>query len=278
MAITVALVNMKGGVGKSTLTANLGWYSAHRKNKKVLLVDLDPQFNLSQYVLGQQRYADHLTAGKGTVLRIFEQFTPSAVSGVPKTKLSPSDIIVNVSRWRDGSCMDLVPSELELAWTLKNPHAKERLLADFLDGIRTEYDIILIDCPPTESMLTMAAYLASDYVLVPVKPEFLSTIGLPLLERSLEEFRGLYKKNIELLGIVFNASGEKPENVRSRGDVEKEAKARGWYIFQHEVSYSDSYPKGARLGRPIFLTDNARWWKVADLTSVADEFIGRIGL
>lgn len=279
MAITVALVNMKGGVGKSTLTANLGWYCAQHKNKKVLLVDLDPQFNLSQYALGPSKYEQHITDGKHTVLDIFEQFTPSAVSGVPKGKLDPLNITVNITKPYSGGVLDLVPSRLELAWTLKNPHAKEHLLNDFLDEIRDEYKLILIDCPPTESMLTTAAYLASNSVLVPVRPEFLSTIGLPLLVRSLEEFRGLYKKKIiDLVGIVFNASRETPEYDRSRAFVAKVAKDRGWYIFEHEVTFSDSYPAGSRAGRPIFLTDYARSWKIADFKAVAEEFIGRIGL
>jgi chromosome partitioning protein len=279
MAITVALVNMKGGVGKSTLTTNLGWYCAHRKNKRVLLVDLDPQFNLSQYALGPSKYEQHITDGKQTILDIFEQFTPSAVSGAPKGKIAPSNVIVNITKPYSGGVLDLIPSRLELAWTLKNPHAKEHLLSDLLDEIRDEYELILIDCPPTESMLTIAAYLASDSVLVPVRPEFLSTIGLPLLIRSLEEFRGLYKnKTIDLVGIVFNASRETSEYNRSRAFVAKVAKDKGWYIFQHEVTFSDSYPAGSRAGRPIFLTDYARSWKIADFSAVAEEFIGRIGL
>lgn len=269
-------------MGKSTLTANLGWYCAQRKNKRVLLVDLDPQFNLSQYVLGPSKYEQHITDGKATVLDIFEQATPSAVSGAPKAKLMPSNVIVNIAKpysAYSGGILDLIPSRLELAWTLKNPLDKQHLLNDLLDGVRHEYELILIDCPPTESMLTTAAYLASDSVLVPVRPEFLSTIGLPLLVRSLEEFRELHKKKmIDLVGIVFNASRETPEYGRSRAFVTKVANDKGWYIFEHEVTFSDSYPAGSRAGRPIFLTDYARSWKIADFTAVADEFIGRISL
>ena len=279
MAISVALVNMKGGVGKSTLSANLGWYCGHRKNKKVLLIDLDPQFNLSQYVLGPSKYGQHITDGKSTILDIFEQFTPSAVSGAPRAKLDPSSVIVNVTKPYGGGLLDLIPSRLELAWTLKNPHAKEHLLNDFLDEVRDQYDLVLIDCPPTESMLTTAAYLASDLVLVPVRAEFLSTIGLPLLVRSLDEFRGLYKKkDIDIVGIVFNASRENPEYDRSQAYVARVARDKGWNIFEHEVTFSDSYPAGSRAGRPIFLTDYARSWKIADFQAVAEEFIGRIGL
>lgn len=279
MAITVALVNMKGGVGKSTLTANFGWFCAYRKNKRVLLVDLDPQFNLSQYVLRPEKYENHITEGKPTVLDIFEQITPSAVSGAARKEVKPEEVIVNVGKWSDGSYLDLLPSRLELTWTLKNSTDKAQLLNDFLDNVKDRYDLILIDCPPTDSMLTTAAYLSSDYILVPVRPEFLSTIGLPLLVRSIKEFRIAHKsKSVELAGIVFNATGEKTEHDRSRAFVRKVADEQDWYVFKNEVTYSDSYVTGSRAARPIFLTDYARSWKIDDFVRVGDEFVERIGL
>lgn len=281
MAVTVSLVNMKGGVGKSTLAANLGWYCTYRKSKRVLLVDLDPQFNLSQYVLGQPRYEELIRDGKKTVLHVFEQLTPVAVSGSARLEVDPTDVTVNVVLpWASNNRkLDLLPSQLELAWTLKNPHGKEQLLKDYLDRVKRDYDLILIDCAPTESMLTSAAYLASEYILVPVRPEFLSTIGLPLLVLSLQEFRMRHKeKEVELLGIVFNAAGEKPEHERSRDYVTKVAAENKWYVFANEVTYSDSYAKGSRLGRPIFQTDYARGRKIQDFANVAEEFCARIGL
>jgi chromosome partitioning protein len=276
-SVVVSVVNMKGGVGKSTLTANLGWFCAYRENLRVLLVDLDPQFNLSQYIMGTDGYTAHLENGKGTVLQLFEQATPKAVSGKEQSRIKPQDIIAHVKAWTDGSRIDLIPSCLELAWTLKNPHQKEQLLAQFLDEVRSSYDLILIDCPPTDSMLTDAAYLASDSVLVPVKPEFLSTIGLPLVVRSLEDFQRRYKTGgLDVLGIVFNASSDKLEHDHSRARVRKVADEHGWYIFENEVSYSDSYPKGSRISSPIFLTSYARANKIADFFGVADEFMARI--
>jgi chromosome partitioning protein len=160
---------------------------------------------------------------------------------------------------------------------LKNPANKELILANFLDDVRSQYDIILIDCPPTDSMLTTAAYLASDSVLIPVKPEFLSTIGLPLLVRSLEDFQDIHRSHsIKVLGIVFNAASEKLEHERSRATVRKTAKEHGWYVFKNEVSFSDSYPKGSRLGRPIFLTEYARNNKKRELYAVGNEFLARV--
>lgn len=125
-------------------------------------------------------------------------------------------------------------------------------------------------------MLTTAAYLASDSILVPVKPEFLSTIGLPLVVKSVEEFERVWNGRLEVLGIVFNASSDKLEHDRSRTYVRKIADEYGWYVFENEISFSDSYPKGSRIGRPIFLTDYARGTKIADFYDVANEFMTRV--
>jgi chromosome partitioning protein len=277
LGTTVAMMNMKGGVGKSTLTANLGWFCALKKDQRVLVVDLDPQFNLSQYILGTAGYEEHHEAAKGTVLDIFEQATPASVSGVSaRPEVTPENIIAPIRSWRAGGRLDLLPSSLELSFTLKNANGKEQLLMHFLDDVRSSYDLILIDCAPTESVLTNAAYFASDSVLIPVKPEFLSTIGLPLVVNSLAEFARLHKRSVDVLGILFNAASDKLEHDRSRAFVSQVAATHGWYVFGNEVTFSDSYPKGSRLGMPIFQTDYARWWKVQDFYAVADEFVDRL--
>jgi chromosome partitioning protein len=278
-SVVVAVVNMKGGVGKSTVTANLGWHSAYKKNHKVLLVDLDPQFNLSQYALGRERYQEFLRKKRPSVYDVFEQ--TSASPGMRDAQVDLSQAVLQVKAWADGSRLDLVPSRLDLAWTLKSSsYSKIEHLSSFLDPLRRKYDLILIDCPPTQSMLTDAAYRASSNVLIPVRPEFLSTIGLPLLVKSLEDFQLEHRnREIGIAGILFNAvSGGKIEHQKSRQDVMALAKKNGWYVFKNEISYSDSYPKGSREGKPIFLTGYARWDKVNEFEALANEFLQRIGL
>jgi chromosome partitioning protein len=271
-ATAVALINMKGGVGKSTLTANLGWFCAYKKNKRVLLVDLDPQFNLSQYVLGSMAYEKHVAELKPTVVDVLEH--PGQV-GSKRKDTQPRSAICGVRKWDDGSSLDLVPSSLELAWSLKNPHQKEHLLRDFLEEVETDYDLILIDCAPTESVLTHAAYMAADYLLIPVRPEFLAAIGLPLLGRSLKDFQSVYKNEAppKIAGIIFNDSMDNAEHLRSKAYVRKLAKGQGWHVFDNELSHSDSYAVGARTGMPIFLTDHARSWKIAEFNKLAEEFL-----
>jgi chromosome partitioning protein len=285
MAVKVSLINMKGGVGKSTLTINLAWHFAAYGNwdKKVLVVDLDPQFNASQYLLGVKDYEAILNANKPTIWDIFEQGTrtPSGKA----TIADPRSAIHKYQDFSDGSCIHLIPSRLELALSLKNPgQNKERHLARLIKQVESDYDLVLIDCAPTESVLTSAAYLSSDWLLVPVKPEYLSTIGLPLLVNSMQDFEQEFEEeyknsNLKLAGVVFNAASDYlPEEALAKDTVRKIAKQNKWHVFENEVEYSRSYPKGAREGQPIFRTTYSRGSKVANFERFANELAGRVGL
>jgi chromosome partitioning protein len=140
MPVSVSLINMKGGVGKTTLAFNLAWFAAHARNKKVLVVDLDPQANASQYLMGVKKYLAHIKANKPTVVSILEQFTPAFHGTTAPTPLNPAETIYAVREWGDGSLIHLIPSRLELAWTLKNPTSKDHLLANFLANHGQSYD------------------------------------------------------------------------------------------------------------------------------------------
>jgi chromosome partitioning protein len=270
-AIIIALMNMKGGVGKTTLAANLGWACAWFRNLRVLLVDLDPQFNLTQYVVGQDAYEKLVEAQSPTISEMFSD----SLETVPAKEL-----IHSVKNWRDGSCLHIIPASLELAWAMRHAAHRPHVLRDNLADIRSDYNIIIIDCAPTESALTTAAYLAADFIFIPVRPEFLSTIGLPLLMRSIKDFERNYKNEEppQIGGIIFNDIADKIEHGRSRRFVRDVAKDHTWYVFNNAISHSESYPKGARYGQPIFLTDYARDDKKSELSRVTNELLERIGL
>jgi chromosome partitioning protein len=280
MSKTVSLINMKGGVGKSTLTVNLAWHLAAYADWKckVLVVDLDPQFNASQYLMGVTAYENMLKKNDQTVWDIFEQGT--RLPGNTTKEIDLSSLIQNITTRRNGGKVDLIASRLELSLSLKNPGQKERKLSKLLRAIQEQYDLILIDCAPTESILTTAAYLSSDYLLVPVKPEYLSSIGLPLLVNSMTDFTQEYSEHhLELLGIIFNATTQyTPEEELSKRNVRRIAASNQWNVFKSEIPFSRSYPKGAREGQPIFRTSYSRSSQVWYFENFAREFARMVKL
>ncbi len=282
MAVCVSMINMKGGVGKTTLASQIAWYATMQLDKKVLLVDLDPQANASQSVMSPQTYVSYLDGGGLTVADIFEQFTPTGTAtGSPK-KLDPLKTIYKRAEYNDGSLLHIVPSRLELSWTLRNPTGKETLLPRFVTKVEGNYDLIVIDCAPTDSILTDAAYHCSRYVLVPIRAEFLASIGFPLLNRSIKAFQMRHEdKVIEICGLVFNdfhRGDVKSENRIARKDVLSNAAKYGWYVFENDIPHSDSYFKAARDGMPISNTKGAHHKVKTEFAAFAAEFFPRIGL
>jgi chromosome partitioning protein len=281
MATVVSLINMKGGVGKTTLATQLA-HAADQKNLRTLAIDLDPQSNLSQSLMTPAGWVKHIRAKKPTVAQILEGYTPASDGNASPTKVDIHDVIVKAAGFYKGSTLDLIPSRLELSQTLKNPTGKERRLAKALSHVADEYDLVLIDCAPTESILTEAAYFASRYVLVPVKPEFLATVGLPLLARSLNDFKDENgDHSVDICGIAFvhsSSYSRGPEGQTSIKDVNSEAKKNGWPIFSTQVRYSASYAKSAREGTPIGNTSYVQWPVTAEWSRFMNEFLLAVGV
>lgn len=272
---------MKGGVGKTTLAAQLA-HAAGKKGFRTLAVDLDPQANLSQSLLTPEQYAKHLRNKKPTVVQIFDQYFPATDEYASPRQFEIKEITIKKAGYWTGSKLDLIPSRLELSRTLRNPCGKERRLAKALSRVSDEYDLVIIDCAPTESILTDAAYFASRYVLIPVKPEFLATIGLPLLARSIQEFKFENADHeLDICGIVFVHSSkysEGPEGRQSMKEVKAEGAKHSWPIFETHVRYSASYAKAAREGTPLEHTSNVHYYVSAEFNRFVDEFFSAIKL
>jgi chromosome partitioning protein len=165
---------------------------------------------------------------------------------------------------------------------LRNPTGKETLLARFIAKVENLYDLIIIDCSPTDSILTDAAYYSSRYILVPIRAEFLASIGFPLLNRSVKAFQIRNEdKLIEVCGLVFNdfyRGNVKREHKLARKDVREKAAKNGWYVFKNDIPHSDSYFRAAREGMPIDTTSGAHYKVKSEFAAFAQEFFGRIGL
>lgn len=211
MIKTIAIMNMKGGVGKTTLTANLAGALARYHNKKILIVDVDMQANLSQYFMKPQDYASWIKKenkfkNKQTVLAIYQRrrvANPSSVKkklhkGIPDLNLN--NLVYRVYEYGEAH-VDLIPSTIELV-DLDFTNAENRLKI-FLNTIKSKYDYILIDCPPTMYFFTKSALIASDAYLIPVKPDHLSSFGFLLLEKVISQLESDTEKILVQIGTVF---------------------------------------------------------------------------
>ncbi len=202
----ISLVNMKGGVGKTTLAVNIAEFLAEREEKSVLLVDLDPQFNATQSLLSGEEYIELRTAGGHTILDIFNDFpavTVNPVSGVTPAKPTTLD---EMEPWILSPNLDLIPGDLELhRLEMGGGQGREQRLKRYLEqeSTRDRYDFVIIDTPPTPSHWMTSALLASDFYLVPLKPEPLSRVGIDLLRNVIQRFSENHGHNIECLGVVL---------------------------------------------------------------------------
>lgn len=183
MAKIIAVVNQKGGVGKTTTTINLGAYLAEM-GKYVLLVDLDPQANA--------------TSGLGVDYRNLNQGIYEALSGgcMMREVVLPTP---HVGYRIAPATPALAGANIELVG-LEN---REFRLAQSLLEIRSDYDIILIDCPPSLGLLTVNALVAADYVLIPIQAEYYALEGLGQLLETVSLVRDNLKPELDILGAVI---------------------------------------------------------------------------
>jgi chromosome partitioning protein len=186
MCKTIAIVNQKGGISKTTSTFNLSAVLASKGNK-VLMVDLDPQASLT------------ISAGveplevKYNITNILKKKPETIGNSIYELNTIPNLSIIT-------SIIDLAALEMEL----QTRTAREKILKKSLDTIKSDYDFdyIFIDCPPQLSILTVNALSAADYVLIPCKTDYLSYRGLEQLETTISSVKELINEDIEVLGVI----------------------------------------------------------------------------
>ena len=275
MCDTISLLNMKGGVGKTTLAVNLAWHTYHQKRCNVLLVDLDPQFNATQYVMDYNAFDNH-RRHKGTIADLLiERPTLSMKKKKKEEKRLP---LYELKRGK--SChFDLLPAELDLAWVVKNPAQMEYKLEKILSQVRDQYEYIIIDCAPTDSVLTTMALTASDFILVPVRPDRFSILGYANLLETIKAFRNncpdMHK--VKEIGIVFTQVTENSEVERQcMNALRLEAAKEQGYVFTARLDYSTSFIRAVKDQTPIFTTLYARRKTRTGLSKIAKGMMDRI--
>lgn len=277
--VCISVINLKGGVGKTTVAALLGRYASIRLRLDVLAIDLDPQANLSQALMGD-RYKRFLADRSPSIVEVFKGHGPPSDERPGPSRLNLKNVVVGDTQL-GGKRLKLIPSRFDFADKLMGAthDAGEGILADVIAKGFQEKDVIIIDCAPTESILTRIAYQASRYVLVPVRPEFFATIGFPLLRDSLADFKQHNRGHrIDVIGVVINNSsyhysGNRggPERRRSMNEIKEEASANGWRIFETQLPFSRGFPKMMRgdFGSP---------GDALQFRYFAEEFFKRLGI
>ena len=225
-----------------------------------------------------QGYDQFLKNKRPSIVEIFNGYQPPQ-SGIPNTQpLSASSGVERI--YGDATrSLEVIPSRFDFSDNLLSAVKLDpRNLARFLSNNCKHKDLIIIDCSPTESIFTTAAYHASGKVLVPVRPEYFATIGFPLLQSSLASFR---LKNlghtIDVVGVVINnafydgGNDGGPEKATALKEIKVEAAKHSWPIYKNQLDHSRGYPKLMRGNNTQI--GNAEYFQL-----FANEFFLSVGL
>jgi chromosome partitioning protein len=231
MGKTYVFVNQKGGVGKTTSALNIGAYIAG-EGKNVLLVDFDPQANLSSGVGARQIKPGiyELLAETAGVDQVIKK------TAVPRLEVIPASIDLS------GAAVELIEQQ-----------DRNLFLKNALAPVKSRYDYILIDCPPSLGVLTLNGMAAADAVLIPMQCEYFAMEGLSLLLKNIQRIQRGLNRSLSIGGIFFTMYDPR---TRLAHDVVKQVSA-----YFKDTVFSTIIPRNVRLseapshGQPIALYD-----------------------
>ena len=293
MATTVSFINFKGGVGKTTLCVEIAAALVDKFKERVLIVDLDPQTNATLYLMPEKAWQTHATTN-GTLKDIFESYYAGGTMDLEKIRVrAPVQYQGRLAH------LDLIPSHIELfgmdlrlATKFGHDNLQAKLfLKKALSAFQSEYTYIFVDCPPNLSLATQNGLFASDHYVIVALAEYLSTLGIAHIQKSVgtvfDEARklltdlgidghGLVTPN--LLGIIFNRIRFLTHGTSNEEEMKEQIRSR--YpdrVFKNFVSQSTQFPDRAALKVPIAVSGYAVDRKYEEqLRDVAGEFYDRV--
>lgn len=240
MGMVIGVVNQKGGVGKTTTSVNLGAALAE-KGKKVLLIDIDAQANLTTHLgLGPKEDSQGVEDGAPV-----PEFT---IYDVLKGNKTIHEVIIHRS-----AKLDVVPSSLLLSAAdleLGGVVGRELILKRSLDKVRNEYDVIVIDCPPALGLLSLNALAAVEKVVIPVQSEYLALHGVRQLLDTIDQVRSIYNPTLVVGGVLICLHDSRKRLARAVADTIRNY--FGELVFNSVVRSNVSLAEAPASGQTIF--------------------------
>lgn len=292
----LAVQNVKGGVGKTTIAVNLAALLAAKHGKRVLLIDADPQCNASLYLLSDERFDARTRENeKGTERRkdgnLYDIFHGevaylNVVTGkFDDTKATMTGHEELVKTFDDKGSLTLVCASAQLFEVQEI--AAEIVVSRIQEWLKSKhgaYDHVIIDCPPSISSLSLSALKAADEILVPMTADQFSIHGLPILLRTLDKYREVLDIEAPIAGVVLSMFP--PEgNSKQRADAERYATKIGTLCDDKEgprvrclsarVSRDQAYPDSFANRVPLPFSNNSRHFKLVD---ELQELVAELGL
>lgn len=306
----ISFINYKGGVGKTTLTANVGAELAFR-GYKVLMVDLDPQANLTFSFIDVDEWRQ-LDTERKTIKHWYDEFLENDRElPLAETIVTPEIINSHIASLRSDGQLDLISSHLELInldlelATLYGGNSDRTIRSSFLrlfsrlkrglSTLENEYDVVLIDCPPNFNIVTQNAIIASDLFVVPAKADFLSTLGIDQLIRHITNLTEKYNDfvnegngdweiiNPRLSGVIFtmiNVYGGEP--IQSQMSYIAQVKRAGYTVLDNFIRNNNTlFASSPENGVPVVLNTDVEGLYLnirTEVEALVDEFIASTGV